>query len=272
MEAIAFKSATLPTGVKLPYAETGGPSGLPVVLVHAYAESWRYFDQVLRRLPASIHGYAPTQRGHGDAGRPLGGYRPEDFAADIVDFMDVIGTERAVLVGSSSGGLVAQFVASTHSGRVAALVLISSPATLADKPAVSAMWEEISALADPIERGFVENFVRITSPESVPDDLIDALTDESLRAPARTWKETLRGLIEADLPVALEQITAPTLLISGERDALVGSDQDTLLRRIPQAEQVVYKGVGHAVHLAHPSRVIEDVVAFLNRHASATTA
>jgi len=268
MEAIAFKSATLPSGVNLPYAETGGPSGLPVVLVHAYVESWRYFDQVLRRLPASIHGYAPTQRGHGDADRPQDGYRPADFAADIVDFMDVIGTERAVLVGSSSGGLVAQFVASTHSGRVSALVLISSPATLADKPAVSAMWEEISALADPIDRSFVENFVRSTSPESVPDDLIDALTDESLRAPAHTWKETLRGLIEADLPVALERITAPTLLISGERDAFVSSDQDALLRRIPQAEQVVYKGVGHAVHLAHPSRVIDDVAAFLNRHAS----
>src|SRR5262249_60325348 len=115
---------------------------------------------------------------------------------------------------------------------------------LADKPAVSAMWEEISALADPIERGFVENFVRITSPESVPDDLIDALTDESLRAPARTWKETLRGLIEADLPVALEQITAPTLLISGERDALVASDQDTLLPRMPPSDQAVYRECG----------------------------
>ena len=46
------------------------------------------------------------------------------------------------------------------------------------------------------------------------------------------------------------------------------AETGALLRRIPQAEQVVYKGVGHAVHLAHPSRVIEDVAAFLNRHAS----
>jgi pimeloyl-ACP methyl ester carboxylesterase len=253
----------------LPYAETGDRLGLPVVLVHAYVESWRYFDDVLRRLPASIHGYVPKQRGHGDADRPEGGYRLEDFAADIVAFMDVMAIERAVLVGSSSGGLVAQLVASTHVGRVCALVLISSPTALADKPVVSAMWKEISSLSDPIDRSFVENFVRSTCPESVPDDVIDALTDESLKAPARTWKETLRGLIDADAPVALEQITAPTLLISGERDGFVSHDQEALLRRIPQAEQIVYDGVGHAVH---PSRVVDHIVAFLHRHLPATTA
>jgi pimeloyl-ACP methyl ester carboxylesterase len=271
MKTVTVKTATLPSGLTLPYAETGDPGNTPVVFIHAYVESWRYFEVVVRHLPASLHGYAPTQRGHGDADRPPDGYRPEDFAADIVGFMDAVGIRHAALVGSSSGGLVSQFVASSHPDRVSALVLISSPATLADKPGVTAMWEEISALEDPLDRGFVEEFVRSTSPESVPDEFLDVLVGESLKVPARVWKETMRGLIEADVPVPLDRITAPTLLISGDHDAFVSSDQELLLRGIPDARLVAYKGVGHAVHLAQPDRVIGDLVDFLAKAVSPTS-
>jgi pimeloyl-ACP methyl ester carboxylesterase len=263
MDTISVRTATLASGLTLPYAETGDPTGTPVVFVHAYVESWRYFEIVLRHLPASLHSYAPTQRGHGDADRPPDGYRPEDFAADIVNFMDVVGIHRAVLVGSSSGGLVSQFVASSHPDRLSALVLISTPATLADKRGVPEMWEEIAVLKDPLDRDFVEEFVRSTSPESVPDEFVDVLVDESLKVPAFVWKEALRGLIDADLPVNLDRITARTLLISGDRDAFASSDQDVILRGIPDARLVVYQGSGHGVHLAQPDRVIADVVAFL---------
>lgn len=272
MNTVTVKTTTLSSGRALPYAETGSAGGTPVVFIHAYVESWRYFEVVVRHLPTSLRGYAPTLRGHGDADPSPDGYRPEDFAADVVGFMDAVGIRRAALVGTSSGGLVSQHVASSHPDRVSALVLISSPVTLADKPGVTAMWEEISALEDPLDRGFVEEFVRSTSPESVPDEFLDVLVDESLKVPARVWKETMRGLIDVDAPVSLDRITAPTLLISGDRDAFVGSDQELLLRAIPDARIVVYKGVGHAVHLAHPDRVVRDLVDFLAGTASSTSA
>jgi pimeloyl-ACP methyl ester carboxylesterase len=263
VHTITVKAAALPGGLSLPYAESGDPAGTPVVFVHAYVESWRYFEVVLRHLPASLHGYAPTQRGHGDADRPRDGYRPEDTAADIVGFMDALGIRRTVLVGSSSGGMVSQIVAGTHPDRVSALILISTPATLADKPGVTAMWEEVSVLEDPIDRDFVEEFVRGTSPESVPDEFVDVLVAESLKVPARIWQQTLRGLIDLDPAPNLDRITAPTLLISGDDDAFVSGDQDVLRRGIPDARHLVYKGAGHGIHLAQPDRVIEDIVDFL---------
>jgi pimeloyl-ACP methyl ester carboxylesterase len=112
VDAIKERTATLRSGVVLPYAETGRPGGsIPVILVHAYVESWRYFELVLRPLPPSIHAFVPTQRGHQSVEGNLAGYRIGDFASDIVDFMDAVGTARAVLVGASSGGLVSQVVA-----------------------------------------------------------------------------------------------------------------------------------------------------------------
>jgi len=263
MSSINVMTAVLANGLRVPYAETGDSGGEPVVFVHAYVESWRYFEVVLEQLPSSVHGFAPSQRGRGDADKPAHGYRPEDFAADIMGFLDVMGIKRAALVGSSSGGLVSQLVASTYPDRVSALVLISSPAYLGDKPAVAEGWEEISHLEDPLDREFVDEFVRNTSPDSVPDDFVETLIDETLKVPARVWKETLRGLLGADVRADLGRITAPTLLIAGDDDAFVSADQSVLLDAIPSARLDLYEAAGHGVHLAQPKRVVNDIVDFL---------
>jgi non-heme chloroperoxidase len=103
-----IKSVELPGRVKLPYVEQGDPSDVPVVLLHAIADSWRSFEPVLSELPESIHAFALTQRGHGDASRPARGCHSRDFAADLVAFMDALHLEAAVVAGGSSGGFVAR--------------------------------------------------------------------------------------------------------------------------------------------------------------------
>jgi non-heme chloroperoxidase len=69
--------------VTLPYVEQGEASGVPVLLLHGYVDSWRFFDLLLPHFPGFVHAFAVTQRGHGDAVRPSDGYWQEDFAADV---------------------------------------------------------------------------------------------------------------------------------------------------------------------------------------------
>ena len=76
------KFVELPGRITLPYVEQGDSSGVPLLLLHGFLESWRAFDLLLPYLPESIHVFAVTQRGHGNASRPAHGYRPRDFAAD----------------------------------------------------------------------------------------------------------------------------------------------------------------------------------------------
>jgi len=171
-----------------------------------------------------------------------------------------------VLVGASSGGLVSQVVAVGHPQRVAGLVLISSPVTLADKPGVTALREEIMALSDPIDPHFVEQFVRSTSPEEMPEELVSRLVEESLAIPTKVWKESFLGLLQAERPEALETIHVPVLLVAGSSDTLVREDQQILLDRIPEVELIVYDGAGHGPHLAQPDRVAAEVAAFVHRH------
>jgi len=256
---------TLPSGVTLPYVEQGDRSRTTLVLVHALADSWRIFEPVLGTLPESIHALAPTQRGHGDASKPASGYRSTDFSADLLAFLDALSIESAVIAGASSGGLVAQRFAIDHPQRVRGLVLLGAPLRLGDKERVRQLWDDvISRLSDPIDPEFVRSFSEQIAQHVAPG-LFEALVEESLKAPARVWKQVYEGAMIDDFSEELSRISAPTLVLWGNRDPLLPrEDEETLVRDIPHARLVVYEGVGHLLYLEQPARVAQDLADFVN--------
>ena len=108
--------AVLRDGRELPYVERGDPDGVAVVLLHAWLDSLRCFDQLMAALPERIRAVAFDQRGHGDAAKPADGYGLRDFADDIGAFMDAVGLDAAVLAGR--GGVDAALEALAPGGTV----------------------------------------------------------------------------------------------------------------------------------------------------------
>ncbi|MER7949328.1 alpha/beta hydrolase [Streptomyces sp. NPDC096079] len=265
MAAVAVHSAALGEGrPTLPYAEAGRPGSTPLLLVHGYLDSWWTFEPLLRRMPPGLHAYAPTQRGHGDAGKPPDGYLPEDFADDLLAFMDGVGIERAVLVGGSSGGVQARIVAGRRPDRVAGLVLLGVPATLADKPRAAEFWEAVRELRDPVDPALAAALSEGLTETPMGRGFLQTVVDEMLKAPAHVWRETLRGLLETDLRATLSGILVPTLLVWGERDPiLTREEQQTILDAIPDSRLVVYEGVGHLAYWETPDRVLRDLATFV---------
>ncbi len=260
-----IKWATLPNALELPYVEQGDEAaGLPVVLLHGYADSWRSFELVLPHLPRSIRAIAVTQRGHGEADKPTSGYAVTDFAADLVAFLDVLGLERAVLVASSSASFTAQRFALDNPHRTLGLVLIGVPWSLGDA-ADSDLARDVFALSDPVDPTFVREFVASTVSGPVSPAFLEKLVGESLKVPARVWKESLEGLLEAVPAAATGTIAAPTLIVWGDRDVFAPrEDQEKLTAAISNSRLVVYEGVGHVVHWEQPERVAADIAAFLD--------
>ncbi|WP_221353812.1 alpha/beta fold hydrolase [Streptomyces beigongshangae] len=263
MSTIAVRAARLRSGLVLPYAQAGHPQGAPVVFVHGLGDSWWAFEPLLRRLPSALHGYAPTQRGHGDAERPPDGYGPRDFADDLVQFLDAAGIRRTVLVGASSGGVAARLVAGSHPDRVAGLVLAGVPATLADKPGTKALRERVRGLGDPVPRAFAEELLGARTARPLGRGLLATLAGENLKVPARVWRETLRGLLETDLAATLRGILVPTLVLWGDADTVLPrADQQRIVDAVLGARLVVYEGAGHALYWERPERFVRDVAAF----------
>lgn len=172
--ASGVRSVELPNQVTLPYVEQGDPSGAALILLHAVADSWRTFELVLAHLPPSIHVFALTQRGHGDADKPEKGYGTRDFADDLALFLDAVGLAAAVVAGGSSGGFAARRFAIDYPERTLGLALLGSPLSLGDKPAVREMFDStIAMLTDPIDPAFVRDFAESTLAQPIPQAFLD---------------------------------------------------------------------------------------------------
>lgn len=266
---LAAHPVALSTGVTLHYVEQGHPSGVPVLLLHAYLDSWRSFEFVLRLLPDSVHAFAPSQRGHGDSDRPPSGYLAADLVADVGAFLDAVELDAAVLVGSSSAADTARRFALEHPARTLGLVLVGAFHTFpADAPAVREMREQIAALRDPVDPDFVREFVEGTAGHAVPPTFLETMVAESRRVPAHVWREMFDGLLDA--PPAAGTIDVPTLILWGDADPICSrKEQDALLASIPSAELRSYPGAGHLVHWEQPERVAADIAQFAERYDGA---
>jgi pimeloyl-ACP methyl ester carboxylesterase len=256
--------------MSLSLVDQGDKAGPALVLLPGPTDSWRSYQPVLDRLPPAIRAIAVSQRGHGDSDKPPDGYRVQDFAADVIDLLDALHVERAVLAGHSGSCLVARRVALDQPERVAGLVLEASPTTLHDDPRLQDFVTSIvSNLEDPIGADFARSIVLGTSSEDLPAPLVDDLVAELRKVPARVWKAMFAGLLEYDDTSELSRIQAPTLLLWGDADALVPRDmQDQLLSRIPGAELTVYANAGHTPRWDDPSRFSADTSAFVQALAT----
>jgi len=260
-------AVTLPNQVTLPYVEQGDPAGVPVLLLHGITDSWRSFEGVLPHLPTSMHAFALSQRGHGDAARPVTGYYPQDFAADLAAFMDTLKLGPAVVVGHSMGSYIAQRFALDYPDRTLGLVLMGSCTTVRGNPVAMELWDSaVSTLTDPIDPGFVREFQQSTLAQAVPQALLDTVVQESLKVPARVWQAALAALLDTDFSGELGKITAPTLIVWGDQDAFfLRREQEALAAAIAGAQLMVYPGAGHGFHWEEPARFAADLVAFTER-------
>lgn len=252
----------LSTGLTVPYICVGPRSALPVVLLHAWGESRGSFDRVLPLLPSTVRALAFDQRGHGDAERPRGGYSLAELAEDVVALMDAVGLPSAVLVGSSSGGYVAQQVAVTHPDRVVGLVLVGSPRSLQGRPSFA---DEVDHLPDPVDAGWVRaSLAWFPRFHEVPEAYLEDRVQDGARIPAHVWRETFYGLCDAAPPTDHATITAPTLIVWGDRDEALSREQEEgLAAAIPGARLVVYENTGHLVLWEQPERVARDLTTFV---------
>lgn len=259
----AIHSIELPGGPRLDYVEQGERSGVPVVLLHGYTDSWRSFEPVLPHLPSELRAFALTQRGHGDSARPAHGYGPHDCAADVARFMDAFGIEAAIIAGHSMGSSVAERFALDFPGRTLGLVLLGAFTSWRRHPAVVELGSTISSLDDPVDPGFVRAFQASTVAWPVPRRLLDTAVQESLKVPARVWRATYEAFLEADVAQELGSVQAPTLILWGEADPFCPwRAQEDLLRAIARSRLILYAGAGHALHWEQPARFAADLVSF----------
>lgn len=259
------KRAKLGNGITLEYVEQGNPDGIPLVLLPGIADSCHVFDLLLPHLQDDLHVLALSPRGHGDSDKPQSGYRTGDFALDLDRFMDTVGLGEAVIIGASSGGFVARHFAARWPERTTGLVLMGTPAQLADKPQVKKVWDEvISKLGDPVDPDFVRGFAKEETVDRVPMGFREMMVEENLKVPARVWIQTTEGILEETFPSDLERVSCPALLLWGDRDTITAKpEQENVAEKIRDAKLIVLEGLGHMLYWEDPERVAKEIGTFV---------
>ncbi|WBB69651.1 alpha/beta hydrolase [Micromonospora sp. WMMD812] len=220
--------AELP-GLRMAYRGWGPPEGRPVLLLPGGAADGGTWATVAARLADDgLRSYAPDPRGFGASGRP-GRYGLTVSRDDVLAFCDALRLDWPVLVGHSSGAVVAALFAQAHPDRVAALVLEEPP------PPVPLGLRLPPRPAGPFPYDWAAR---------------EAVVAE-LNAPDRAgW-------------AGLDRITAPTLVVAGGPGSHLPQDElARVAERLPAGELVTIDA-GHAVHASRPDEFVGAVRAFL---------
>lgn len=251
----------LASGLRLAVIESG--AGVPALLVHAWGETHRTFDRVAPRLSTQLRLLAPDQRGVGDSDKPAEGYTLHQAAEDLVELLDAIDVPSTFVIGTSSGGYVAQQIAVDHPSRVQGLVLVGAPRTLAGVG--DPFGAALNALHDPVSTEDVKPIHgAIAFRQPVPADFLANQERAALTIPTHVWRQTYSGLLTATPPLDAGQIIVPSLLIWGAADDMLPrSAIDQLNAEIREARLRVYERTGHMVLWEQPERVAEDILLFI---------
>jgi pimeloyl-ACP methyl ester carboxylesterase len=266
------KQVALPNGISLAYVDSGPRNAPVVLLIHGYTSNARGWVPLLPHLDQSRRYLIPDLRGHGQSSKPECCYDRTTFAYDLRLLLDALQVERADVVGTSLGSLIAQAFAENWPERTRRLVLQSSTggplAVCESEPAGEAAFDfrnAILALRDPIDPESQFMIAWYTSTAPVDAEFLRRQRRDAAAIPVRVWLAILdQGLNLRDLQADLQRIRAPTLLIWGGKDNLFGArDRCSLRSALPQAEVRLFDGLGHNAYWEDPRAVASVINPFL---------
>lgn len=202
--------------VALHYAEKG--QGKPLLLLHGNGEDHTYFVHQMEYFSRTRRVIALDTRGHGASPRGKAPFTIQQFAEDLLHFMNSHGLAQADLLGFSDGGNIALTFALRHPERIGRLILNGAnldPAGV--KPSVQL----------PIVLGYhMASLFAGKSPK------------------ARKNAELLALMVKEPKiqPEALGKFPNPTLVIAGTKDMIKEDHTRLIFRSLPQAELAILPG------------------------------
>jgi 3-oxoadipate enol-lactonase len=249
------------------------PSARPrgaLVLLHAFPLNARMWESQLAAAAHGWHVIAPHVRG-ADGGiddRSTASVTMDDYAADVVDLLDALHIQDAVLCGLSMGGYLALSLMRHAPTYVRGLVLADTKAQ-ADTPeglearrAMISLVETrgVAAVAD----AMVPKLLGVTTREQRPlvetrvRTLIQANSVQSIAGAVRAM------MSRSDSTALLSSIRVPTLVVVGDEDAVTPpANAEELHAAIAGAELVRIPAAGHLSSLERPDEFNAALTRFL---------
>ena len=244
--------------------EALAPGKPTVVLLHGWtANADLNWFSTFGPLQRHVNVVALDLRGHGRGVRSRRGFRMRDAADDVDALLDALGIRRAVVVGYSMGGAVAQLLWRRHPERVSGLVLCATSAVFAESEQERRWFTALGAAA--VASRFTPDAARKALAGWIFErradrELTEWVTDELQR---NDWTAVLgagAALGRFDSRTWLAEIDVPTATVLTTNDHVVAPRrQRQLAQGIPGAVTFEVDG-DHGVVAMDPDRFVPTLV------------
>ncbi|WP_236170860.1 alpha/beta fold hydrolase [Pseudomonas pseudonitroreducens] len=261
------------------YYEGGPEKAQTILLIHGFGADKSNWPRFARFLTRDYHVIAVDLPGFGDSSRPANiSYDVGTQAERLADFMREQGIGRFHVVGNSMGGHIAALLAARHPQEVLSVGLFDNAGVMAphqselferllkggDNPLVLRRVEDFPALLD---------FVFVQKPP-LPSRLRDYLAERSLERSAFNGM-VFQQLRERYIPLEpeLPKITAPTLLLWGDRDRVLDvSSIDVMKPLLKKPSVAILRDCGHVPMIERPEETARLYLDFLKQSHGPVTA
>ena len=261
-------SVTTSEAVRIAYEVRG--TGEPVLLIHGLGYDRFGWGPAPDLLAEEFQVVLFDNRGVGQSDVPPGPYTTAALAGDALAVLDAVGLERAHIVATSLGGMVAQELVLAHPDRVSKLVLACTtpggPHAYPIPDRTLAVFAAFPTL--PLEEAlhrFVENALSDESVASRPE-LVEEIYRYRLahRPDPVAWQWQGAAGMSHDAFDRVGQIRVPTLVLTGTADNVVDHrNSDLLAAAIPGARLERFEVLGHLFFWEEPQRFARVVREFL---------
>jgi pimeloyl-ACP methyl ester carboxylesterase len=239
------------------HLEEAGEDGPLVLCLHGIGSSSAAFTPQLAALSAHFRVVAWDAPGYAKSADPAGPLTMDDYADAAADVIRARGGSAHVL-GVSWGGVIALRLAVRHPDLVESLMVCgSTPGSGTDPDKAAGMRARAAELA----RTGPEAFAAARGPRLVsadaPAELVERVTATmaaSIRLPGYGY--AAEAMAATDLRGELHRVTAPTLVLCGDKDRITGPDSSQVLAGgLHRTAYVIVKDAGHLANQEQPERV-----------------
>ena len=244
--------------------------GEPVVLIPGFAAGrWIWFKQTAN-LSRKFRVIVFDPRGVSASDKPEGSQTIGLLADDIAHLLQTIGVESAHVVGASFGGFVAQEFALKYPAMTRKLMLCCT--SFGGPNHVAPERETLMALASTkglnSEERMRANLLLAFTPEYVRTQVAEVDRVIHLRAenevPEHIYMSQLQAAMSFNAESRVEEITSPTLVLSGDVDVIVPlQNSRNLAAKIPGAQLRIIKGGSHTFFIERAEEFNQIVSEFL---------
>jgi pimeloyl-ACP methyl ester carboxylesterase len=254
-------------GTTISWREEG--SGLPVLLLHGFAEDRTVWDEIVPLLSNRCRVLAPDLPGSGRSDLLPGEPSIDALADSIRAFVDALQIEQSVLVGHSMGGYVALAFAEKYPGRLKAFGFLHSTALADSEEKRVARRKSIEFIrqhgAAPFIRQSTPNLFSADTRENRPELVEEIIRRYSDFAPASLIYYYEAMIRRPDRLAVLHSFPGPVLFLTGAADAVVPYEQAIKQSHEPAIAMIhTLYGSGHMGMLEEPERSSEFLTSFIN--------